>query len=158
MDKRSLKLLSYLIVNEAKVTSERKTELIEAIKTADEKELVNFIKLNEELLHEIRPKTKTFFSNAGAMGYTFPIWAIYRKMKAKKDACTKKCGTYELNTIRRQVCMIRCNISSTQSMIGVLKKTKGNEEKIAKLQTKLVALQGKLRDYMAHGKKRGAEY
>lgn len=157
MDKRSLKLLSCLIVNEAKITDERKTQLVESIKNADEKELVNFLKLNEELLHEIRPKTKTLMSLAGGP-ISGPTGLLYRKIRSMFDVCTKKCGTYEINSIRRQVCMVRCNIASTQAQLNSLKKVPGSEGKISKLQSKLAALQGKLQQYSAHGQKRGTEY
>ena len=158
MDKRSLKLLSCLIVNEAKITNERKIQLVESIKNANEKELIKFLKLNEELLHEIHPKTKTFMSLTGGPTSPSPVGLLYRKIRSMFDVCTKKCGTYEINSIRRQVCMVRCNIASTQAQINALKKTPGGEGKVAKLQSKLTSLQGKLQEYMAHGQKRGTEY
>lgn len=155
MDKRSLKLLSYLIVNEAKITSERKTELIEAIKTADEKELVSFIKLNEELLHEIRPKTKTYFSMS-ATGT--PGWLLYRKIREKHDVCTKKCGTYEINSVRRQVCMLRCNIGETEMMIRALKNNPKEADRVRNLENKVGKLKRDLQEYEARAKARGTEY
>jgi hypothetical protein len=158
MDKRSLKLLSCLIVNEAKITDERKIKLVESIKNADEKELINFLKLNEELLHEIRPKTKTLMSTSAAIGYQAPIWALYRKIRSKTDACTKKCGTYELNTVRRQVCMLRCKISETELMIGALKNNPKEAARVRSLKNKVEKLKTNLHEYEARAKARDTEY
>jgi len=155
MDKRSLKLLSCFIVNEAKVPTKKKLQLLESIKVASEKELLNFLKVNEALLQEIRPKFKTAMSlsTGGSLG-----WAIYRKIRAKHDICTKKCGTYELNTVRRQVCMLRCNINETQMMINALKGRHGEESRMHKLQARVEKMKNDLREYEARAKARGTEY
>lgn len=68
MNKKSLKLLSCIIINEAKISTERKIKLVEAVREANEKELISFIRENKQILQEIRPKTKSYFSIAGAMG------------------------------------------------------------------------------------------
>ena len=157
MDKKSLKLLSCFIVNEAKISDAKKLQLIESIKDANEKELVDFLKLNEELLHEIRPKTKTYFSLAGGPT-SGPVGLLYRKIRSMFDVCTKKCGTYEINSVRRQVCMVRCNISETNALLNSLKGRAGEEVRVHKLQAKLEKLKNNLREYEARAKAGGTEY
>lgn len=172
-NKIGLKYLSGSIVYESKrLTPGSKIQLLNFIKEADEHQLMSFLldhKLDKiadplaakilekrfensmyaDYLHEIMPKLKTYASQAGMGAYLAP-WLVYRKVRSMYDECTKKCGTYEINSIRRQVCMVKCNIRRTELLI------KGNVD-VEKNKLKLHKLQGKLKEYEAQFKKRGAE-
>ena len=56
----------------------------------------------------IRTLRKTAMSGMGATGGLNPTWLAYRTARAHFGDCTKKCGTYEINTVRRQACMAKC--------------------------------------------------
>lgn len=74
------------------------------------------------------------------------------------NECTKKCGTYELNTVRRQTCLVKCNITHQKELLAALKKSKADPGKIKKVEAKIAKLEKTLAAYTAHAKKRGAEY
>jgi len=57
------------------------------------------------------------------------LWALYRKVRATFDKCSKKCGTYKLNTIDRQNCMSQCKVEKIKSEINIVNKKKCKLEK-----------------------------
>lgn len=65
-------------------------------------------------------------AGVGASGIA--LWALYRKIRSKFDECTKKCGTYELNTARRQFCMARCKVAKLEQQLNVAIKAKNEKE------------------------------
>lgn len=67
----------------------------------------------------------------GSLALGAGIWALYRAIRAKYDVCTKKCGTFEINTARRQHCMAKCKIGKVQKELDAAKKAK-NPREIAK--------------------------
>lgn len=172
MDKKSLKLLSGLIVNEAKISDSRKLKFMKEIENASEKELINFLKVNEALLQEIRPKWKTAMSaypvadagvslgmgNVSAAAAGAGAWVAYRAIRAHFNDCTKKCGTFNLNTPKRQACLFRCQVEKTNKAIALMKKNKVDPAKIAKMEAKLKKLQKAVKEYIAYGNERGKKY
>jgi hypothetical protein len=73
---------------------------------------------------------KSYMSVYGAAN-SGPLWLLYRKIRSTFDACTKRCGKYELNTSRRQHGMQRCKADATKSEkdLKVLAKSKRSFEK-----------------------------
>ena len=72
---------------------------------------------SSNLMEGIKSTAHSWASTMGATGagpYSLLPWAIYRTIRAKYDSCTKKCGTYELNTTRRQYCMSLCKENKAQ--------------------------------------------
>ena len=86
----------------------------------------------------IRTLRKSAVSNSGLT--TGPLWAAYRKIRSMTDSCTKKCGTYELNTVRRQACYAKCKAAAEKAK-GVADGKWGKRSK----------------DYKEQFKKRGAD-
>jgi len=82
-------------------------------------------------------------------------YVIYRKIRSLSDVCTKKCGTYELNTARRQHCMIKCKITKIQAELAAAKKN-GSAHDLAKLRLKLSKAQIELKKSVHSFKSRGA--
>ena len=75
---------------------------------------------------------KTQMSLAGAhSGYGIP-WAVYRMVRANYDVCTRRCGKFELNTARRQVCMAKCRIEKYQKQYDAAKKAGVGKEVLKK--------------------------
>lgn len=99
---------------------------------------------------------KTFNSQAAAVGVTTPLWAWYRKIREKHDICTKRCGTYEVNTSRRQHCMIKCKVDKVTSQLAAAKKAK-NEKEIEKLKVSLVKAKESYRKSVQTFKKRNVK-
>jgi hypothetical protein len=132
----------------------------------------NKVLVLDALLQEAAwPKTKTYMSMWGISLGGFVGWGIYRALRASMGKCTRKCGTYEINTVRRQVCRIKCKIDNIVRLVTELEKSKapkeyGDSEKfeikkrkaIVKIKKQLPALHKKLDDYQKRAKKRGTEY
>ena len=114
------------------------------------------------------PKTKTMMSQYGMNLSGLIGWVIYRAIRSSLGECTKKCGTYEINTVRRQVCRVKCKINATERAIKEIQKSKAvndaEKHEIKKMKTirslkkQLVKLHKKLSDYQTRAKKRGTEY
>jgi len=51
-------------------------------------------------------------------------WGLYRALLATFGKCTKGCGTFKINTPKRQLCLAKCKLEFA--------KKKGDKEKIAK--------------------------
>jgi hypothetical protein len=88
---------------------------------------------------KIRTLRKTYMSVSQAGS---PAWLAYRKIRSMRDACTKKCGTYEINTVRRQNCYAKCREAAAKA------------KNDAKGQKKWSA---RSKDYSDQFKKRGAQ-
>ncbi len=56
-------------------------------------------------------------------------WPIYRKIRSVFDVCTKKCGKYELNTVRRQYCMTTCNLAKYKQYLVHVSNINCSEQK-----------------------------
>lgn len=173
MNADNLKIFCGKIVTETKLSKEAKLQLLTFIQhEATKHQLMAFMldgkitKLDEHAekivedrfnasskLQEIRPLVKTYASVVGGVGsYGIP-WLIYRKIRSKTDMCTKKCGTYQLNSIRRQYCMAKCQAVKLQIMI---KASKVSAEK-SKLQVKLAKALNNVKQYEAKAKASGVD-
>ena len=97
---------------------------------------------------------KTAMSGAG-QGYGTILWAAYRKIRSLNDVCTKKCGTYESNTTRRQHCMIRCKVAKYEAQLAAAKKA-GHDNEVAKMTNKLVKAKAEFSKSQQSFKARGA--
>lgn len=69
---------------------------------------------------------KTAHSVIGAVG-AGPIgagaWAIYRGLRAMFNQCSRACGTFGINTAKRQFCMISCKAKVKQKEVAELQKS-----------------------------------
>lgn len=91
-----------------------------------------------------------YSSGAAAAGAAIgaTVWVLYRAIRAKYDKCTKGCGTFELNTARRQFCMAKCKVGKVEAQLNAAIKAK-NEKEITK---KKIALLKAKRAYANHQK------
>jgi len=112
----------------------------------------------QEVIEATWAKTKTYLSTAGALGTNVSgVWAIYRMIRAKFDKCTKQCGKFEINSVRRQYCMAKCKKDRYAAELEAAKKAK-DPKKIEKAQKQLMKAEKKVKDYEKHAKKRGTKY
>ena len=89
---------------------------------------------------KIAQMRKSYMTQAGSGGGLNPMWIAYRAVRGAFDKCTQKCGTLELNTARRQHCMIQCKAAKAQGELTAAKKS-GDGAKIAKAQKALIKAQ-----------------
>ena len=99
---------------------------------------------------------KTAARTAGAVGGVNPLWAAYRKIRSTFNSCTRRCGTYEINSSRRQHCMIKCKVEKIQSQFNAAK-TAGNEKEALKMKGKLLKVKSSLMKSKGSFAARGAE-
>ena len=143
MDNKSVLSLIKFIKNEA--TDEQLKSIIitksvplvvtEAFEIAVNEKFNKFVEEGK-----FRTLRKSFNTQAGAGAG--PVWLAYRKIRSMKDACTKKCGTYELNTARRQNCYAKCKEAAAKATQNVKGQKKWGERS---------------KDYSNQFKKRGAD-
>ena len=84
------------------------------------------------------------------------LWGIYRKIRSKYDKCTKHCGTFELNTARRQLCMAKCKVSELKEKLKAAEKSKNNSE-LEKIKSKLHKAEYTLHRYEENFRSRGSK-
>jgi hypothetical protein len=88
----------------------------------------------------------------GAAGGALPmvgaaaLWALYRVIRSRFDKCTKRCGTLEMNTARRQFCMAKCKVSKLQEELKAAVKSK-NAKEINKKKSALAKAQKTFANY-----------
>lgn len=70
-------------------------------------------------------------------------FAAYREIRSWFDSCTKTCGTFMVNTPKRQLCMLKCNKTMTEKQINFFK-NKNLQNKIPPLQNKLAVINRKI--------------
>lgn len=99
---------------------------------------------------------KSYMSTAGSGGGLNVFWLAYRKIRSMYDSCTKRCGTYELNTSRRQHCMIKCKVAKAKAELAAAQKA-GKGDKIAKAKADLQKAEKILAKSKASFAKRGAD-
>jgi hypothetical protein len=99
---------------------------------------------------------KTYMSQAGSGGGLNVFWLAYRTIRAQFDKCTKRCGAYELNTSRRQHCMIKCKEAKARAELAAAKKA-NDEKRIKKAAKDLQKVQALLKKSTASFTKRGAD-
>jgi hypothetical protein len=100
---------------------------------------------------QFRTLRKTYMGHVGLAGYGIP-WLIYRKIREKYDVCTKKCGTFELNTRRRQYCMAKCRVEKLKKVVAGSKDPKKKAEENEKLKNAIQTV----KDYEQDAKDSGA--
>lgn len=174
MDITELKILTGHIITESKLSKQAKIQLLNWIQNeAIEVQLKAFL-LDGEIVHldeqaeqivndrfsisekggRIEKLRKTWSTQFGsAMG---PFWLLYRKIKSAFDNCVKRCGTFELNTARRQHCMYKCKADKAKQELQAAQKTK-NPKKVESAKNKLEKALKALKKSEMSFKKRGAE-
>jgi hypothetical protein len=148
MTKYDLQIFSGSIVTESKLSKPAKLQMLTWLEhEATEAQLKAFIldgsitKLDKQAeqivndrfsVHEAGGRVakfrKSFMSVAGAQAYLGVPYLIYRTIRGNFDKCTKKCGTYELNTSRRQHCMIKCKVAKLTAELAAVQKTKDSSK------------------------------
>jgi hypothetical protein len=168
-----LKLLAGFMVYESKISKAAKLQLLNFISEASEPQVKSFIldgkitsldRQAEKVVNErfivseaggrVAKLRKTYMGMVGA-SFT-PLWAAYRKIRSLYDVCTKKCGTFEYNTSRRQHCMIKCKVAKYQGNLAAAKKLDKKDD-ITKWTAKLAKAEAELHKSIQSFSKRGAE-
>lgn len=175
MDKQ-LRLIAGQIVVESKLSSPAKMQLINFIKEQATDTQVKallldgkVVKLDEEAEQIVNERfevseaggrvaklRKSHMSQVGAGGGLNPFWVAYRAVRSRFSQCNKKCGTYELNTSRRQHCVVMCKVQKAQGELAAAQKSKDNA-KIAKAKHGLAKAQALANKSKASFTKRGAD-
>lgn len=174
MTKKELQIITGLIVTESKIDKEGKLQILDWLQNEASKvdimgflmdgrikhfdESVEQIVIDRFAVHEaggrIAKLRKTAMSVAGGTTYLGVPYLLYRTIRANFDKCTKKCGTYEFNTTRRQHCMIKCKVGKLSAELSAAQKTK-DPAKIKSAQAKLVKAKAAMVKSVASFKKRG---
>ena len=165
MKKSTLKIMSYLIINESTNDEIERNELFKLLKNSNKNELIDFINENRYILNElILPKTQTTMSVVG-MGVSgrmphkgLPVWLFYKMVRSFFDKCMKRCGIFDINSIRRQVCIVRCRIDKYEKLLNIAQQNEQSSSKINNLQKKVNKFRKKLIDYQRFGERRGTSY
>jgi hypothetical protein len=175
MDKQ-FRLLAAEIVVSSKLPTNVKRQFVNFIKEAPSDAQVKallmdgeIVKLDEEAEEIVNQRwevseaggrvaklRKSAMSQWGSGGGLNVFWLAYRKIRSLYDVCTKKCGKYEINTSRRQHCMIKCKEAKARAELAAAQKA-GKGDKIAKAQADLKKAQALLAKSKASFAKRGAD-
>jgi len=176
MDKQ-LRLVAGAVVTESKLSKGAKLQLLNFIQNEATDAQVKALLLDGKILTKIDEQTidiindrfevseaggrvakirKTYASTSVAGGGLNIMWLAYRKIRSLYDACTRRCGKYEINTSRRQHCMIKCKVDKFKGQLAAAKKA-GNEQEITKSEANLAKAQAALIKSIASFKSRGAE-
>lgn len=151
MDK-NLRLIAGQIVVESKMSKFAKIQLLNFIKEEATDTQIKallmdgkIVKLDEqaeqivnerfELLEaggRIAQMRKTGSSLAGVAAGMGAFWGMYRLIRGALSKCTRKCGTLQLNTARRQTCLYKCKLDAAKAKLDALVKTKADENKLSK--------------------------
>lgn len=99
---------------------------------------------------------KSYMTQYGSGGGVNPAWLLYRAARAQFDKCTRQCGTFELNTSRRQHCLIKCKVQKLQKELQAAKKAK-DEKKAKQVQSQLAKAQQTLKKSQQSFAKRGVQ-
>jgi hypothetical protein len=173
MDKKDLQLFAGAVVTESKLPKQSKLQMLEWIKNeASKVDLMGFLmdgrirRIDEDSKQvvidrfkiseaggKVAQLRKTAMTRWGA-GAIVP-WALYRAIRSQFDKCTRKCGTLELNTARRQHCMWQCKVDKLKKELQAAMKSK-NEKEIMKKKDQLMKAQNALKKSTASFAKSGA--
>ena len=146
MDKH-LRLFAGQVVVESKISKAAKLQLLNFIKEEASDTQIKALLLDGEIVHldeqaeevvndrfsvseaggKVAQMRKTYFGVSALGG----LWLLYRAIRSRYDICTKRCGTLELNTARRQYCMAKCKIEKVQKELQAAM-SKKNPKEIAK--------------------------
>ena len=82
---------------------------------------------NPETLKKIETPTK--MAAGAAIGLTIGTGGVlaYREIRSWFDKCTKQCGTFEINTPKRQLCMLKCKQIANKKKEELSNKGKENQ-------------------------------
>jgi len=168
------RLLAAMVVKEAELSSATKLQLLKFIQNEATDSQVKSLILDGEITSldesaeqvvndrfavseaggRVATLRKSYMSHAGVGSPV--VWAAYRKIRSKFDICTKRCGTYEMNTARRQGCMLTCKIAKLSGEMSAAKKA-GKAMEAAEKGKQLAKAQASMKKFKAGFKKRGAE-
>jgi hypothetical protein len=56
--------------------------------------------------------------------------AGYREIRSWFDKCTKQCGTFQVNTPKRQLCMLKCKQMAQKKKAALLQKKQQNKQEV----------------------------
>jgi len=176
MDKQ-LRIIAGAIVTESKLSKGAKTQLLNFIQNEATDVQVKALLLDGKIVTKIDEQTegiindrfevseaggrvakirKTYASLAGAGAGLNAFWLVYRTIRSQFDKCTKACGSYELNTSRRQHCMIKCKVDKYKAMLAAAKKA-GNAKEASKAEKGLRKATALLQKSQSSFSKRGAK-
>ena len=173
MNKKDLQVFSMYIVSESKSSKLAKLQLLNFVMEASEHQLMAFIldgqiiktdEIDNQIIEDrfkvyeaggrIAKLRKTASSDTGQGSLVG--WVVYRKIRSMFDTCTKRCGTYENNTTRRQHCMIKCKVGRYHAEYNAAKQA-NNRTEMDKAKARLLKAQATLNKSIASFKSRGAE-
>jgi len=175
MTNNMIRILAGSIIVKSKLHKEAKTQLLNFIQKEASIEQVmvlildgRIVQLDEQTSEIVRDRfkvneaggristmRKTYATQYGSSLGVVP-WVLYRKIRSKFDECTKRCGTYELNTARRQVCMSKCKVDKLKAELSALRKAKVDPTKINKKKIQLLKAEETFKKYLETFKKRGS--
>jgi len=101
--------------------------------------------LKKRLIKEQMVRTKQAASVVGAAGTTLGVGIAYKVARAILDKCQASCGTMGINGPKRQICIAKCHVVSSQQKLNKLRQMKADPEKIAKANQELIKFQTKLK-------------
>ena len=177
MDTKELRIMAAYIIVDSDLSKVAKLQMIKFIKNEATDSQVKVLLMDgkivqlddqaEEIVNDrfsaseaggrVATMRKTAMSRAGTAGIDIgPLWLLYRKIRSKYDVCTKRCGTYELNTARRQNCMLKCKVEKLAANVAASIKEK-NETEIAKNKLALAKAKEALQKSIASFKQRGSQ-
>ena len=184
MDKQ-LRLTAGIVVIESKLSKGAKLQLLAFIQHEATDIQIKALLLDGKILTKIDEQTKAIINDrfevseaggrvaklrkttmsrigtgsvggAPAMAVAGILFGSYRKIRSAFDGCTKKCGTFELNTARRQHCMIKCKVAKLQGELAAATKAK-NQNQINKKKSQLQKAQFTLKKSSQSFAQRGAD-
>lgn len=185
LTENELKLYCLNIVADSKLSKLAKLQMLNFIKEASEVQLKalvldgKIVTIDEQSEKIINDRFNNLLEvQAGAIARSFlTLWgfrispllfAAYRKIRSNFDVCTKKCGTYELNTKRRQYCMAKCKLEKAMKTIPIITKSIPNcasaknpemckqkaSEKLVKTKKRIITLQNLIKRYEKEAKEK----
>lgn len=80
-------------------------------------------------------------------------YAAYRYTRSLFDKCTKNCGMLNINTTKRQICLLSCKKELLEKQLELLKKEKSKPEEINKIINDLKIVRKKIESYKTYLKK-----
>jgi len=86
---------------------------------------------------------------AGGLVMGAAFVAGYRLIRSWFDKCTSTCGTYKVNTPKRQLCMLKCKKLAIEKHIALCEKHNKTKQ-IPALQSKLVVINKKITLYIKY--------
>jgi len=90
---------------------------------------------------------------AASAATSLASWAGYRLVRSAFDVCTKKCGTFKINTEKRQLCLFKCKALRLEKEIAGLKQIKGKPSEILKKTEQLKRVKNTIMKYQNYFKK-----